>query len=804
MNKNKERFVQDILDTFDQTNAYKITMFLCALFGFVGLFFSITMLESVIPYIQIYTTYLAFFGLSLFCIVGGIGCLYALYKNYSVHLHQSDKHQLIRYLPIAFVSMIPGFIMLIYTSIVENNDFIMPVSYMSFYLCLYAIIVIGMSYIMIKAKLQNEKVIYQKKTLRYIEWTMIIVLMIAFFFTLILAGSGLQDIPKIILITFVVTFLAYQGGRTAVARSFYNEMNIEFMDYEKLYHDGTLGSSHTSLKARVTIVNDGQLDKALDVLEEFGFNRDICMNAILKNMPFYTFDEKMYYDIKFMKMLLMRLTYEKVPFTVEVWSGKDWHRSEQYEQLEARRFIRRKKEEDRKDEEDNDVKNGILFNIFMTIVVGIGFLIYGIWAALIPVNHFRPIRWSTYEQVQKNYKNLTYPNTRMIYHMVCIWILFLGFVLIKPVQDWYCMIVGESAETVYMIFAVFVIGELIMFPLYLKRLKLTMNKERTLHNYEKNAFLAFVALTLIRSFIKGFQKALCQLLLLIIAIEVAKSFYLIVRYVIHRKESMVVKNNEVYEIVEEYQLDSLFDALKTYVEPIIKLECVDEQPTRYNSQLGGVPYLLKGQDIPKYGDEPLMLLLQINFDEFEGSGISDYPTHGMLQFFIKVDDCYGCDFDGNTDSLKYKVIYHETVDYQQDHLQDIEHIFYEDSPILKETKLKLLWTEEVGLSSSDYHFLEKLQSLKDTSLLDDFMNNDLLMEQIYDECSATAICNKLGGQGYFAQEDPRNDEQVILLQLVSDEEYMMWGDYGTCHFYMTKDDLVNRRFDHVVYDWDCY
>ena len=60
MKDNRERFIQDMLDTFDDTNAYQVSLFLSVFFGVVGLFYAITTLPSILPYIYIYDTYFAF------------------------------------------------------------------------------------------------------------------------------------------------------------------------------------------------------------------------------------------------------------------------------------------------------------------------------------------------------------------------------------------------------------------------------------------------------------------------------------------------------------------------------------------------------------------------------------------------------------------------------------------------------------------------------------------------------------------------------------------------------------------------
>ena len=92
------------------------------------------------------------------------------------------------------------------------------------------------------------------------------------------------------------------------------------------------------------------------------------------------------------------------------------------------------------------------------------------------------------------------------------------------------------------------------------------------------------------------------------------------------------------------------------LEDVIVLEYSDLPVNRYCSKLGGLPYLLEGENIPCDGNEPLILLAQINFDELKGKTVGDLPDHGMLQFFIKCDDVYGCDFDFNVDNPSERTV----------------------------------------------------------------------------------------------------------------------------------------------------
>ncbi len=32
---------------------------------------------------------------------------------------------------------------------------------------------------------------------------------------------------------------------------------------------------------------------------------------------------------------------------------------------------------------------------------------------------------------------------------------------------------------------------------------------------------------------------------------------------------------------------------------------------------------------------------------------------------------------------------------------------------------------------------------------------------------------------------------------------IMWGDAGVANFFIEEEDLKNKRFDRVMYNWDC-
>ncbi|WP_140916353.1 DUF1963 domain-containing protein, partial [Listeria monocytogenes] len=54
--------------------------------------------------------------------------------------------------------------------------------------------------------------------------------------------------------------------------------------------------------------------------------------------------------------------------------------------------------------------------------------------------------------------------------------------------------------------------------------------------------------------------------------------------------------------------------------------------------------------------------------------------------------------------------------------------------------------------------------------------------------------------------NPHHD--TLLFQLASedfDESRMaiMWGDCGVGNFFINKQDLINRDFSNIMYNWDC-
>jgi uncharacterized protein YwqG len=68
--------------------------------------------------------------------------------------------------------------------------------------------------------------------------------------------------------------------------------------------------------------------------------------------------------------------------------------------------------------------------------------------------------------------------------------------------------------------------------------------------------------------------------------------------------------------------------------------------------------------------------------------------------------------------------------------------------------------------------------------------------------------HKIGGYAYFTQSDPRDEKEdrsdwVLLLQMDSQGDDILWGDVGVGNFFIHPDDLKRKDFSKVLYNWDC-
>jgi uncharacterized protein YwqG len=234
------------------------------------------------------------------------------------------------------------------------------------------------------------------------------------------------------------------------------------------------------------------------------------------------------------------------------------------------------------------------------------------------------------------------------------------------------------------------------------------------------------------------------------------------------------------------------------------------------SKIHGTPYWEEGVAIPKdKKGKPLQLMAQLNLAKMPE--LPHFPKSGILQFFLSLEDTYGIDFDEPFNHKLNKVIYWSNPDMGK--YSPYPTVSYEGSPseeplAIEPQEMKM---ESCG-PSDEYNFdhIFKNNIKKNLPKVDEDQLYDFLCDQ--DDLNNSG--SKIGGYPYFTQGDPRsydNDklynalgckksdhkEFIILLQLDSDHDSMMWGDCGVANWHILKEDLEKLDFSRVFYTWDC-
>ncbi len=273
----------------------------------------------------------------------------------------------------------------------------------------------------------------------------------------------------------------------------------------------------------------------------------------------------------------------------------------------------------------------------------------------------------------------------------------------------------------------------------------------------------------------------------------------------------------VQKILEQLKIKTAQTAYKIAID--------NNAPTGiFDSKFGGVPYWDLQKPYPQDANgNKLALLAQFNFDKDNVS--EPLPTKGMLQFFIRAfdDDIYGADFDNPTKQDGFRVVYHDNIDTSVTEAQikaleipwDIQS--FKVFPLSCEMGITITPTE-IYMSTADKHFDHVFCEIASEILQEDISNTPYY--KILSKEEQTQLCDALPNGGhtllghpFFTQYDPREDDDILsaytilLFQMDSDydgqEDYVMWGDCGVANFFIKPENLKNKNFDDILYNWDC-
>jgi len=223
------------------------------------------------------------------------------------------------------------------------------------------------------------------------------------------------------------------------------------------------------------------------------------------------------------------------------------------------------------------------------------------------------------------------------------------------------------------------------------------------------------------------------------------------------------------------------------------------------SKFAGEPYLPYYQTVPKdITGESMRLLAQINFAEIPP--IQDFPTQGILQFFISSNIfANAAHYKEDIFQQFYKIRFYPTIETKlampaHDNVSLMADDWF---PIHQELALQFNYTQE-PVSALDYSAVHHLPSLIATQ------NYDVNLHEIYLQHFLGAGA-KIGGYAYFLSEDIRHESQllqrydVLLLQIDSNDEFgIMWADSGVGKFFINREKLLQQDFSDILFQWEHY
>lgn len=248
---------------------------------------------------------------------------------------------------------------------------------------------------------------------------------------------------------------------------------------------------------------------------------------------------------------------------------------------------------------------------------------------------------------------------------------------------------------------------------------------------------------------------------------------------------------------------------KKHALPAIELEPSGPAPaTAGGTRLGGPVWLAAGESWPTdAAGKPMSFLAQVDFAELPP--LPDYPTSGVLQFFIARDDLYGANFE-KPEAGKFRVIWREKLNGPgklhmgrpsgDGGIDDYSPLY--DATVKQGIALKPKRTDQAP--SVESWLAER--DLK--ALLNDPDKGDRIYAFADKQYEHTPLLHHVGGHPGFTQSDWREKQAYqnvdrVLLNLWSDD-HIMWGDSGQGQFMIRREDLLKRDFSKVFYQWDCY
>lgn len=248
------------------------------------------------------------------------------------------------------------------------------------------------------------------------------------------------------------------------------------------------------------------------------------------------------------------------------------------------------------------------------------------------------------------------------------------------------------------------------------------------------------------------------------------------------------------------------------------------KPRFFDSKFGGLAYWDLKKEYPcDLNGKKLMLIAQINLDQNPMEAL--LLKGGMLQFFGDGEEIFCQGFGAADDQNKFRVIYHDKIDYNITKEELIafglpdsteKEKGYIHMPISKELAFDVE-KKEVFMNMQDYRFRKELK----TAIEQRFSIN--IMENPYHILDSDIVADKFDYPGHwilgysdFVGKDPRNykeyreqfqqyDRQLFQFDvhyLDENDYYFQYGGCGVAHFFIRSQDLEQKDFSHIMYHWE--
>ena len=221
------------------------------------------------------------------------------------------------------------------------------------------------------------------------------------------------------------------------------------------------------------------------------------------------------------------------------------------------------------------------------------------------------------------------------------------------------------------------------------------------------------------------------------------------------------------------------------------------------------------------------MIAQINCAELPKNEL--YPKTGILQFWIdsgeeEGDENWGFNANDIANQANIRVIYYPQVgEATPAGHPAVTAARSEDWPIYPpEAELALTFKKKhESLSDTSREFEARFVHWWNEKHPEQTINEVYEIDRLHDgeniayDLTDSTEYHKLGGYPSFVQSDPRENNPelqectVNLLTIASEEAKndgdgdIMWGDMGTANWLITPQQLADRDFSQVLFEWSC-